>query len=88
MAKKPVCETPVCKTTAKGRVCPVLVPVYGKKGGCRQRRRDEFAPASLFQKRSGRAFITIGCLKPDWDAKARRCRKGTRALKITIPRGR
>lgn len=65
-----------------------MVPVYGKAGGCRQRRRDEFHPDSLFQKRSGKAMVTIGCLKPDWDSKARRCRKGTRALKLTMPRKR
>lgn len=65
-----------------------MVPLYGKAGGCRQRRRDEFAAASLFQKRSGKAMVTIGCLKPDWDARAGRCRRGTRALKITIPRRR
>jgi len=68
MAKKPTCEAPRCRTTSRGRECAVMVPVYGKAGGCRQRRRDEFHLDSLFQKRSGKAMVTIGCLKPGWDS--------------------
>jgi len=84
MARKDVCEAPVCKATETDTVCTVAVSVYGK--GCRERRKDEFDSRSFFQKKSGKAFVTIGCLKGDWDAEARRCKRGTRAYQIRIPR--
>lgn len=85
MARKEVCEAPVCKSTKTARICPVLVPIWGGKG-CRERRKNEFHPDSFFQKKSGKAFVTIGCLKGDWDARAGRCKRGTRAYQIRIPR--
>ena len=86
MARKDVCEAPICKTTSTGRICPVMTPIYGAGGGCRARRKDEFHKDSFFEKKSGKAFITIGCLKGDYDAKKKRCRRGTRAFQIRIPR--
>ena len=84
MARKDVCEAPVCKSTKTDTVCSIMVPVYGK--GCRERTKKEFHPDSFFEKKSGRAFVTIGCLKNDWDARAGRCKRGTRAYQIRIPR--
>lgn len=86
MAKKDVCEAPVCRSTKKDTVCSVTTPIYGAKGGCRTRKKSEFDSRSFYEKRSGNAFITIGCLKGNWDARKGRCRTGTRAYKIRIPR--
>ena len=78
MAKQPVCEAPKCRVEDGLRVCPVVAPVWGQ--GCRERKREEFAPASLFFKPSGKSMILIGCLRENWDAQAGKCKKGTRAL--------
>jgi len=78
MARQPVCEAPKCRVEDGLRVCPSTVPVYGQ--GCRERRRDEFHPDSLFFKPSGKSMILIGCLRENWDPQARKCLKGTRAL--------
>lgn len=74
------------KCTVKGgkRTCPIMVPLYDSTGACRPRSADELDPNSLFEKKSGKAIITIGCPKGHFDAKTRRCDVGTRALKMTI----
>ena len=74
------------KCTVEGgkRVCPIMVPLYDSGGTCRPRTADELDPNSLFEKKSGKATITIGCPKNHYDSKTRRCDVGTRALKMTI----
>jgi len=74
------------KCTVEGgkRICPIMVPLYDSAGSCRPRTPDEFDSSSLFEKKSGKATITIGCPKGHWDAGARRCSVGTRALKMPI----
>ena len=82
MAKKTVCEAPKCTTENGLRICPVMVPLWGGVG-CRPRRRDEFHKDSLYWKPTGKSMILIGCLKESWDAKARKCLKGTRGVMTT-----
>ena len=85
MAKKVTCEAPTCRITSKGRECMVMTPNWGGEG-CRERKKSEFDPRGFFTKRSGKGIITIGCLKGEYDADKRRCKKGTRAYKIFIPK--
>lgn len=85
MAKKPVengCVAKCVKVDDK-RECSVMVPIWGT-GNCRPRTKDEFDPDSFFSKKSGKATIIIGCLKGQYDHEAKRCRKGTRALKTIL----
>jgi len=84
MARKDICEAPVCKTTKTDTVCTVMVPIYGSTT-CRPRSKDEFAPNSFFSVKSGKATVIIGCPKNKYDAKAKRCTVGTRAYQLTFP---
>jgi hypothetical protein len=61
-----------CDKVGDKRECNIMVPIYGSSN-CRPRTRDEFE-----------ATITIGCLKGHYDSARRRCKKGTRALKMTL----
>jgi len=78
MAKRPVCEAPRCTVENGLRVCPVVTAVWGE--GCRERRRDEFHPASIFWKPTGKSMILIGCLRESWDAQAGKCKRGTKGI--------
>jgi len=73
-----------CEQVEGKRVCPIMIPIYGSKGQCRPREKSEFDENSLFSKKSGNATITIGCPKNQWDPKTKRCKVGTRALKMTL----
>ena len=72
-----------CEQVGGKRTCNIMVGDY-KTGSCRSRTPDEFDSSSLFEKKSGKATITIGCPKGHFDSKTRRCDVGTRALKMTI----
>ena len=72
-----------CEQVGGKRTCNIMVGDY-KTGTCRPRTADELDPNSLFEKKSGKAIITIGCPKNHYDSKTRRCDVGTRALKMTI----
>jgi len=85
MAKQKNSCPPAKCTVVKGRRhCPIQVPIWGT-AQCRPRREDEFDKRSLFAKKSGKATIIIGCEKGFYDAEKRRCRKGTRAVKMILP---
>ena len=76
---KTKCPPPICTTKDGLKTCPTQVPNYGGVG-CRDRTRQEFDSKSFFWKASGKSMILIGCLKGQYDAKARKCKRGTRAL--------
>jgi hypothetical protein len=48
------------------------------------------APKSVFDRRSfrwkksGKAFVLVGCKKGDWNAKAAKCATGTRAREVLV----
>lgn len=51
--------------------------------------KSGFDKRSFRYKKSGKAWVLIGCPKGKWNAKAKRCRVGTRAHKLLAPpRGR
>ena len=72
-----------CETVGGKKVCNIMKTEYST-GGCRPYEKSEFDENSFFEKKSGKATITIGCPKGKWDSKTRRCSVGTRALKMTI----
>ena len=72
-----------CEQVGGKRVCNMMRTDYST-GQCYPRTADEFESGSLFEKKSGKATITIGCPKGKYDSKTRRCSVGTRALKMTI----
>lgn len=47
--------------------------------------RRAFARASFRWKRSGRAWVLIGCPRGKWKPRAERCTVGTRAHKLLAP---
>ena len=81
---KATCEAPKCTIKNGLKTCPSMTPNYGGVG-CRERNKSEFEPKSLFYKQSGKSRILIGCLKGQYDEKARRCRRGTRAVLSETP---
>lgn len=84
MSSKNGCAAPRCTVEQGVRVCPVMVPNWGGQG-CRERRRDEFDPSSLYWKATGKSMILIGCLKGQYDQEAHKCRKGTRGVLTVNP---
>ena len=71
-----------CESAGGKRTC--YMTAMDSSGQCHPRTPDEFDSSSLFEKKSGRAIITIGCPRGHFDSKTRRCDVGTRALKMTI----
>lgn len=71
-----------CESAGGKRTCYMTAMDSG--GQCRPRTADEFDSSSFFEKRSGKAVITIGCPRGEFDASKKRCKVGTRALKMTI----
>jgi len=47
--------------------------------------KSKFDKRSFRYKKSGKAWILIGCPKGKWNAKSQRCRVGTRAHKVLAP---
>jgi hypothetical protein len=47
--------------------------------------KASFDRRSFRYKRSGRAWVLIGCPRGQWNARAERCRVGTRAYKLLTP---
>lgn len=47
--------------------------------------KSRFAKGSFRYKRSGRAWVLIGCPKGQWMTRGARCRVGTRAYKVLVP---
>lgn len=47
--------------------------------------KARFDPRSFRYKRSGRAWVIIGCPRGQWNPQAGRCRVGTRAYKLLVP---
>lgn len=85
MAKKSAENGCVAKCDKVGdkRTCTIMKPIWGSNK-CVPRTMDEFDPSSCFEKKSGKAIITICCPKNKYDHKKRRCTVGTRALKMTL----
>ena len=44
-----------------------------------------FDRRSFRYKKSGKAWLLVGCPKGEWNAKSKRCRVGTRAYKFLAP---
>jgi hypothetical protein len=70
-----------CETVGGKKECSVMKPVWGTDK-CVPRTMDEFEPGSCFEKKSGKAVITICC--PKGKFAHGRCTVGTRALKMTL----
>ena len=47
--------------------------------------KSKFAKGSFRYKKSGKAWLIIGCPKGKWNAKAKRCKVGTRGHKLLAP---
>ena len=70
-----------CVKVGDKRECPIMKTIYGTDR-CVPRSMDEFEPSSCFEKKSGKAIITICCPKGKFTNG--RCTVGTRALKMTL----
>lgn len=46
--------------------------------------KKRFDRRSFRWKKSGKAFVLVGCLKGDWNAKSKTCKTGTRAHEILV----
>lgn len=98
-AKKQETRGAVGVAIAFGLVAAIYVPFYirakkrGDLGGAMQgtfcekqiAAKSRFAKGSFRYKKSGAAWVLIGCPKRQWDAGAERCRAGTRAYKVLAP---
>jgi hypothetical protein len=62
------------KRKIKGAFCEEKVTV-----------KTAFDKRSFRYKKSGKAWVLIGCPKGQWAAKAKRCKIGTRAHKVLAP---
>lgn len=51
----------------------------------REAPKGRFDRRSFRWKKSGRAFVLVGCPRGEWNARAGRCKVGTRAYKILAP---
>jgi hypothetical protein len=47
--------------------------------------KTAFDPRSFRYKRSGKAWLIVGCPKGQWDPRAQLCKVGTRAHKLLTP---
>jgi hypothetical protein len=63
------------KRKIKGKFCEEKVAV-----------KTKFDKRSFRYKKSGKTWVIIGCPKGKWNAKAKRCKVGTRAHKLLAPR--
>lgn len=84
---------------AFGLVAAIYIPFYlrakkrGDLGGamegtfCEKQAapKSRFAKGSFRYKKSGDAWVLIGCPKRQWNASAARCRVGTQAYKVLAP---
>lgn len=46
--------------------------------------KTAFDRRSFRWKKSGKAFVLVGCRKGDWSAKSKTCKTGTRAHEVLI----
>lgn len=98
-AKKQETRGAVGVAIAFGLVAAIYIPFYlrakkrGDLGGtvqgtfCERQivAKSRFAKESFRYKKSGAAWVLIGCPKRRWDARVARCRVGMRAYKVLAP---
>ena len=47
--------------------------------------KSKFDRRSFRWKKSGKAYVLVGCKKGHWNAKSARCKTGTRAHEVLVP---